>query len=100
MAIVSRSHVLEQSSAKIENRRYDLDADQGETHDLADELPEKLQEMLDYWAVYQEETGAYLRREQKDWAPSIPDPHGIRRPGQEAWSKVDDGSSVAEGDLV
>ena len=91
--------MLEQSF-KSRIRRYDLDADQGETHDLADELPDKLQEMLDYWAVYQEETGAYLRREQKDWAPSIPNPHGTRRPGQEAWLKVNDGSSLAEGHLV
>lgn len=37
---------------------YDLSVDQGEIHDLAEKMPEKLQELRGYFETYQEETGA------------------------------------------
>lgn len=36
---------------------YNIKEDQGEVHDLSTTLPEKLKELVEYWAVYVSETG-------------------------------------------
>ena len=36
---------------------YDLDSDQGEMKDLAKEMPEKLEQMIEKWKQYEVETG-------------------------------------------
>lgn len=46
---------------------FDLDADQGETVDLAEEKPDLLNEMLALWAKYVEETGTVW---DPDWSIS------------------------------
>ncbi|KAL1984654.1 hypothetical protein VTN96DRAFT_8780 [Rasamsonia emersonii] len=42
---------------------FDLETDMGEMHDLAEEKPEILEELVRYWAVYVAEFGVLLREE-------------------------------------
>ena len=67
--------------------------DQGETTDVAKIRPEKLEEMLGYWKQYQQETGAYLRREHPEWRQPIKE-EGCLLPGQMAWLKVPLGETL------
>jgi arylsulfatase len=36
---------------------YDLAADPGEVHDLAEQQPEKLKELIELWEIYSDEVG-------------------------------------------
>ena len=72
-----------------------MDADQGETNDLADSHPDIMKEMLGYWEQYKHETGAYLRREHPEWPPLVKE-KGPQRPGQLKWMKLPVGGALAE----
>ena len=80
---------------------FNLTEDQGETKDLAKELPEKLQEMMGYYHRYEMETGATQILEPlhrgMEGKPLVTRLGGDPRKDQKAWLDLEAGQTLAEG---
>ena len=78
---------------------YDIEADQGETRDLASTNPDKLKALIQLWNIHQEETGTVFGPPIKGGSnPLLPDQRGGDPvEDQMAWMRLGVGTKLGGG---